>query len=142
MKKTISMFFACTLMLVTMGMVSCQEKTVVLGDPYVDSPTRAMLMEKIAVAYRNVSADTEVIVDFGDGSSPEVTNGPIAITHQYTSLSPQTDRLSQNVFLSIRSVHFLMPSTNSTSRAIPRSGSWRTERTLQTNQFLKTLWRL
>lgn len=87
MKKTISMFFACTLMLVTMGMVSCQEKTVVLGDPYVDSPTRAMLMEKIAVAYRNVSADTEVIVDFGDGSSPEVTNGPIAITHQYTSAS-------------------------------------------------------
>ena len=37
------------------GVVSCQEQTVFLGDPYVDSPTGAMLMEKVAVRYRNGS---------------------------------------------------------------------------------------
>lgn len=81
------MFFVCTMTLVTMLSVSCKEQTVILGDPYVDAPTRAMLMEKIAVAYRNVPADTEVVVDFGDGTSPVVTNGPIAVTHQYQTAS-------------------------------------------------------
>lgn len=81
------MFFVCTMTLVTMLTVSCKEQAVILGDPYVDAPTRAMLMEKIAVAYRNVPADTEVVVDFGDGTSPVVTNGPIAVTHQYQTAS-------------------------------------------------------
>ena len=87
MIKAISVFFVCMLAIVTMGVVSCQEQTALLGDPYVDSPTGAMLMEKVAVRYKNVSVNTKVVVDFGDGSAPAETRGPISVTHQYKSAS-------------------------------------------------------
>ena len=77
----------CSVILISGSLVSCQDDTVILGTPYVDAPLRAMRMEKVAVAYRNIEKDVEVVVDFGDGSAPVTVVGPVAATHQYVQAS-------------------------------------------------------
>ena len=82
--RVLSFLLICATFLLAGSMVSCQNNDeVVLGTPYVDAPLRAMRMEKVAVAYRNIEKDVEVVVDFGDGSNPVRVVGPVAATHQY-----------------------------------------------------------
>ena len=86
--KFVSMFFLCvTTFLMTASLVSCAEEQTMTGSPYVDAPLRAMRMEKIAVVYRNIEKDVEVVVDFGDGSTPVSVTGPMPVTHTYTEPS-------------------------------------------------------
>ena len=85
--RILSMLFVCVAILTSSGLVACKPDAVVAGTPYVDAPLRAMKMEKVSVAYRNIEADVEVVVDFGDGSAPVSVTGPVAATHQYESAS-------------------------------------------------------
>lgn len=84
MKKILSMLFVCMTFLLLSTVVACQEETIPAGTPYVDAPLRAMRMETIAVVYRNIDKDVEVVVDFGDGSDPVYVTGPVTVKHQYT----------------------------------------------------------
>jgi len=91
MRKTfLSMLFVCVSVLLSVGLVSCEEKSVALGEPYIDAPSRAMRMEKVSVTYKNVSPSTEVVIDFGDGTSPVITKGNTTVTHQYQNPSEGT----------------------------------------------------
>ena len=87
MKKFFPLLVVCLVCLVSGSLVSCEENEVLLGTPYVDAPLRAMRMEQISVAYRNIDKDVEVLVDFGDGSAPVSVLGPIAATHKYENPS-------------------------------------------------------
>ena len=88
MKKLfLLMLVACTAFIGSASFVSCQEEEVPAGTPYVDAPLRAMRNETISVAYRNIEKNVEVVVDFGDGSAPVSTKGPIAVSHTYTEPS-------------------------------------------------------
>lgn len=78
---------ACTAFIGSASFVSCQKEEVPAGTPYVDAPLRAMRNETISVAYRNIDKNVEVVVDFGDGSAPVSTKGPIAVSHTYTEPS-------------------------------------------------------
>lgn len=73
--------------IITTSVVSCKQDTPVVGNPYVDAPLRALKMQKVSVVYRNIDPDTEVVVDFGDGSAPVVTRGQEAAVHQYSEPS-------------------------------------------------------
>lgn len=86
-KIFLSMLFACMTTLLLVSFVSCEEKGVALGDPYIDAPSRAMRMETVSVTYKNVSSSTEVVVDFGDGTNPVITRGNTTVTHQYQNAS-------------------------------------------------------
>lgn len=83
MKKIFPLLFVCLVCLISGSLVSCEENQVLQGTPYVDAPLRAMRMEQISVAYRNIEKDVEVVVDFGDGSTPVSVLGPVAATHKY-----------------------------------------------------------
>ncbi len=88
MKKfLLLMLVACAAFFASTAFVSCEEETIPAGTPYVDAPLRAMRNETISVAYRNLDKNVEVLVDFGDGSTPVRTTGPIAVSHTYTEPS-------------------------------------------------------
>lgn len=92
MKNNHSLLLVLICSILSFGTVSCQEDQPILGNPYVDAPLRALKMQEVAVSYRNIAADTEVTVDFGDGSAPVVTKGSVAAVHQYSEpSSTQTD---------------------------------------------------
>lgn len=88
MKKAfLFMLVACAALFFSAAVVSCAEESIPAGSPYVDAPLRAMRNETVSVAYRNIEKDVEVVVDFGDGSAPVQTMGPIAVSHTYTEPS-------------------------------------------------------
>lgn len=81
--RFLSLVLVLTGLFLSVGLISCKEDEMPLGTPYVDAPLRAMKMEMVSVAYRNIEKDVEVIVDFGDGSTPVTVTGPVAATHKY-----------------------------------------------------------
>lgn len=63
---------------------SCSSDEPVKKNPYVQSPTRALLKEVVEVRFDNVNGNADMTVDFGDGT---VESGKASqrFTHQYTT---------------------------------------------------------
>lgn len=63
--------------------IACSDDDSVKKNPYLQTSTRAMLKEVVEVKFINIDGNTDITVDFGDGT---VKNGKAAeaVTHAYT----------------------------------------------------------
>ena len=49
--------------------MACSDDDPVKKNPYLQTSTRAMLKEVVEVVFNNIDSNTDVTVDFGDGST-------------------------------------------------------------------------
>ena len=69
--------------------MACSDDDPVKKNPYLQTSTRAMLKEVVEVVFNNIDSNTDVTVDFGDGTVKE-GKAATPITHAYTQSGDYT----------------------------------------------------
>jgi len=84
-KSQLMSWLWCWTVLCASGMAlgACSDDEPVKKSPYLQTSTRAMLKEVVEVKFANIDGNTDITVDFGDGTT-ESGKAADAITHAYT----------------------------------------------------------
>ena len=69
--------------------MACSDDDPVKKNPYLQTSTRAMLKEVVEVVFNNIDSNTDITVDFGDGTVKE-GKAATPITHAYTQSGDYT----------------------------------------------------
>jgi len=93
-RTTIKMFVmncCCWILLLYVGSIltACSDEDSVKKNPYLSTCTRAMLKEAVEVRFLNLDKNTNIHIDFGDGTIKEGMSTDV-ITHKYTQSGDYT----------------------------------------------------
>ena len=72
-KRQLASWIWCWTILCVCGIVciACSDDDAVKKNPYLQTSTRAMLKEVVEVKFNNIDGNTDITVDFGDGTVKE-----------------------------------------------------------------------
>ena len=70
--KLLAIKYAYSLIILCgISFIACSDDDTVKKNPYLQTSTRAMLKEVVEVVFNNIDSNTDITVDFGDGTVKE-----------------------------------------------------------------------